>query len=156
MSDVEHIGLGESAKEFSLRDQDEDEVKLSDFEGKKVLLSFHPLAWTEVCQNQMQSLEDNYDEFEDLNTVPLGISVDSVPSKKAWAKDMGLDKTRILADFWPHGEVAKKYGVFIEDKGISKRANILINEQREIEFVKIYDIHKLPDVDELINKIKEV
>lgn len=154
MSNDQPIELGETAREFSLRDQNEEEVKLSDFDGKKVLLSFHPLAWTEVCKNQMQSLEENYGRFKDLNTVPLGISVDPVPTKKAWAKEIGLDKTKILADFWPHGEVAKKYGIFLEDKGISERANILINEERKIEFVEIYDIHELPDIDEVIEKIE--
>lgn len=156
MSNDEPIEVGESAMEFSLRDQDEEEVKLSNFEGEKVLLSFHPLAWTEVCKNQMQSLEENYGRFKDLNTVPLGVSVDPVPTKKAWSKDIGLDKTRILADFWPHGEVAKKYGIFIDEKGISERANILINEEREIELVEIYDIHELPDIDEVIEKIERI
>ncbi len=156
MSNDEPVEVGESAMEFSLRDQDEEEVKLSNFEGEKVLLSFHPLAWTEVCKNQMQSLEENYERFNDLSTVPLGISVDPVPTKKAWSEEIGLDKTRILADFWPHGEVAKKYGIFIDEKGISERANILINEEREIEFVEIYDIHELPDIDEVIEKIERI
>lgn len=80
---------------------------MSDFRGKKVLLSFHPLAWTSVCEKQMKALDERYDELEDLNVVPVGISVDSVPSKLAWSDHMGLRKLRILSDFWPHGEVAK-------------------------------------------------
>ena len=62
----------------------------------------------------MKVLEENYEKFESLNVVPVGISVDSVPAKKAWAEHMGLKKLRILSDFWPHGEVAKLYGIFRE------------------------------------------
>jgi len=153
MSNNENVKVGEKAEDFTLKNQYEEEVSLSDFEGKKVLLSFHPLAWTEVCKNQMESLEENYEEFEEKNTVPLGISVDSVPTKKAWSKDMELEKTQILADFWPHGEIAKKYGIFREENGFSERANILINKKREIEFIKVHDIHKVPNIKEILEKI---
>ncbi len=153
MSNNENVKPGEKAEDFTLKNQYEKEVSLSDFEGKKVLLSFHPLAWTEVCRNQMESLEENYENFEEKNTVPLGISVDPVPTKKAWSKDMELEKTQILADFWPHGKIAKKYGIFREENGFSERANILINKKREIEFIKVHDIHKVPNIKEILEKI---
>ena len=79
------IEKGVSAPDFTLEDTQEQEVRLSDLKGKKVLLSWHPLAWTGVCLDQMRSLEVNREKFAALNTVPLGLSVDSVPSKKAWA-----------------------------------------------------------------------
>ena len=153
MSNNENVKPGEKAEDFTLKNQYEEEVSLSDFEGKKVLLSFHPLAWTEVCRNQMESLEENYENFEEKNTIPLGISVDPVPTKKAWSKDMELEKTQILADFWPHGKIAKKYGIFREENGFSERANILINKKREIEFIKVHDIHKVPNIKEILEKI---
>ena len=105
-----------------LEDQNGKEFRLFDFRGKKILLSFHLLTWISVCKKQMKALEENYEKFESLNVVPVGISVDSVPAKKAWAEHMGLKKLRILSDFWPHGEVAKLYGIlekkwnFREDK----------------------------------------
>lgn len=77
--------IKDKAKDFILRDQTDKEIHLSDLRGKKVLLSFHPQAWTSVCALQMKSLEENRERFEKLNTVALGLSVDTVPSKKAWA-----------------------------------------------------------------------
>lgn len=100
---------GEIAPDFVLKDQDGQEFRLSDLEGRRVILSFHPLAWTGVCAKQMQSLEDNTDILESLNTVPVGISVDSVPTKKAWAVKLDIKRVRLLSDFWSHGGVARLY-----------------------------------------------
>ncbi|HII66987.1 MULTISPECIES: peroxiredoxin [Thermococcus] len=141
--------VGEKAPDFVLKDQDGKEFRLSGFRGKKVLLSFHPLAWTSVCEKQMRALEENYEKFESLNVVPVGISVDPIPTKKAWAEDIGLKKLRILSDFWPHGEVAKLYGIFREKEGFSERANILVDEEGKMIFFKMYPIRELPDLDEI-------
>ncbi len=146
---------GEKAPDFSLNDQNEKEFKLSDFKGKWVLLSFHPLAWTGVCAKQMQSLEDNWKEFGELNMVAVGINVDSIPSKKAWAENLGIKHTRFLSDFWPHGKVAKLYRLFREEEGFSDRANIIINENQEIEFVRIYELGELPDINEVLTFLRE-
>lgn len=145
---------GERIPKFNLPDQDENEISLTDFAGKNILLSFHPLAWTSVCRKQMKSLENNYQKLEANNTVPLGISVDPVPSKSAWADKMGLDNVKLLSDFWPHGEFAEKLGIFIKDKGISGRANILINDQGEVLWFKEYDIPEVPDIDEVLEAVK--
>jgi len=150
------INEGEVVPDFKLKDQNDNEVQLSDYKGKKVLLSFHPLAWTGICAKQMKSLEDNKDKFEDLNTIALGLSVDTVPSKKAWAKDLGVENTKLLADFWDHGGYAKKLGIFLDEMGISKRANIIIGEDGKVAYVKIYPISELPDIEEIINKLKEL
>jgi peroxiredoxin len=99
-------------------------IKLSDFEGKKNLLSFHPLAWTKVCADQMMSLEKNRERLEKLRTVALGISVDTIPSKKAWAQQLGIENTRLLSDFWPHGKVAQLYGIFRDKVGLSERDDV--------------------------------
>jgi len=138
------LEVGKKALDFVLKDQNGGEFRLSDFRGKKILLSFHPLAWTSVCEKQMKALEENYEKFESLNVVPVGISVDSVPAKKAWAEHMGLKKLRILSDFCPHGEVAKLYGIFREKDGISERANILVDEEGKIVFFKVYPIRNFP------------
>ncbi len=148
------LQIGSEARDFSLKDQDGNSLQLSQFKGKRVLLSFHPLAWTSVCAEQMKALEQNYEEFEKLNTVPLGLSVDPVPSKKAWANSLGLKKLRILSDFWPHGEVAKLYGIFREKDGFSERANVIVNEEGKIIFFKVYPIRELPDLNEVLNFLK--
>ena len=122
---------------------------MSDFKGKKVLLSFHPLAWTSVCAEQMKALEANKEKFDLLNTVALGFSIDTVPSKNAWAKTLGIQNTRLLCDFWPHGKIAKAYGLFREVNGFSERANIILDEKHRVIFVKVYPIPQLPDLEEI-------
>ena len=145
------VEIGDTVKNFTLKDQDNQEVDLASLSGKRVLLSFHPLAWTSVCAQQMQSLENNSTTFEQLNTVPLGISVDTSPSKKAWAKDLGIEKVRLLADFWPHGGLAGQLGIFLEEKGISERVNIILDEQHQVIFKRIYPIGELPDISEILD-----
>ena len=148
------VKVGEKVKEFSLTDHFGKQVKLSELKGKKVLLSFHPLAWTSVCAKQMQSLDANFPAFEKLNTIALGLSVDSVPSKTAWAKELGISSTRLVADFWPHGGLAKKLGVFREKDGISERANILLDENGAVAWMKVYPIAELPEINEVLAAIK--
>ena len=145
---------GEDAPDFILKDQNGKEFRLSDFKGKRILLSFHPLAWTPVCADQMRSLEKNWKMFEELSTVAFGINVDPAPSKKAWAESLGIMNVRLLSDFWPHGEVAKLYGLFRENEGFSERANIIINIDQKIEFVSIYEITEMPDIDEILSVLK--
>ena len=149
------VKVGSAAPDFMLRDQTGKEFKLSDFRGKRVLLSFHPAAWTGVCTAQMKSVEANQDAFESLNTVAVGVSVDTIPSKKAWAKELGITKTRLLADFWPHGAVAKLYGIFREKEGFSERANIIVDEAGKVVFFKVYEIGQLPDIQELLDFLKK-
>ena len=150
---MDKIKVGDTAKDFLLKDHNGQEVTLKGLSGKKVLLSFHPLAWTRVCAEQMKSLEANFEKFTELNTVPLGISVDPGPCKKAWASELGIEKTSLLCDFWPHGQVASDFGIFIEGKGISERANIIIDEKGKVLFVKIYPISELPDITEVFGEL---
>jgi peroxiredoxin len=149
------VKKGEKAPDFELKDQNEKEVKLSDYKEKKVLLSFHPLAWTGVCAKQMQSLEKNNITFKKLHTEALGISVDPIPSKKAWAKSLKIKKTKLLSDFWPHGKTAQDYGIFSKSKGFSFRVNIIINEKGKVVFVKKYPISQVPDIKEIIEVLSK-
>ncbi|MCX9010415.1 MAG: peroxiredoxin [Candidatus Methanoperedens sp.] len=149
------VRVKEKAHDFKLEDQNGKEIHLSDLKGRKVLLSFHPLAWTRVCAEQMKSLEDNHGRFEDLNTVALGISVDTVPSKRAWAESLGIRNTSLLSDFWPHGKVAKLYGIFDKKEGVSERANIILDEDQQVIFVKVYPGAQLPDIEEIITALGE-
>jgi peroxiredoxin len=146
---------GEKAPDFTLFDQNEKEFRLSENKGKWILLSFHPLAWTGVCTKQMKSLEDHFEDFKELNTIAIGINVDSIPSKKTWADSMGVKNTRLLSDFWLHGFVAKLFGLFREKDGFSERANILINENQEIELIRVYEIGELPDINEILTFLRE-
>ena len=149
------IAVGSKAPNFTLEDDQGNKVQLSDFLGKKVLLSWHPLAYTSVCTDQMRQLDANADKFKALNTVVFGLSVDPQPAKAAWAKVLCLKETRILADFWPHGKVSADYGLFLEDKGISGRANVLVDEKGNVAWVKEYPIPQLPDIEEVLRAVAE-
>ncbi|UCE75419.1 MAG: peroxiredoxin [Methanomassiliicoccales archaeon] len=153
---MEEVKVGDPAKDFTLKDQNGKGIMLSSFKGKKVLLSFHPLAWTAICAKQMQSLEANKETFDSLNTVALGMSVDTVPCKKAWAESLGIENISLLSDFWPHGEVAKLYGIFREEHGFSARTNIIVDEEQNIAFFKVYEPKTLPDINEIIDFIKNM
>lgn len=139
-----------------MEDQNEEVFTLSKFKGKRVLLSFHPLAWTSVCAEQMKSLEKNKEAFDSLNTIAVGVSVDTVPSKKAWAKSLNIENTRLLSDFWPHGKVAETYGIFRSKYGTSERANIIIDENQKVAFVKVYPAGQLPDIKEVTEALKKL
>jgi peroxiredoxin len=144
------IAVGSKAPAFTLKDQDEKDVSLSDLAGRKVVVAFHPLAWTSVCAQQMQGLESNREEYARRGAVAVGLSVDSVPCKAAWAKDIGVHHTRLLADFWPHGGVAAAFGVFRERNGFSERAVFVLDAGDTVAWKKVYPIRELPDVKEIL------
>jgi peroxiredoxin len=154
MAEKKVVPVGTRMRDFSLRDQDGKQVRLSTLRGKKVLLSWHPLAWTGICALQMKSLEKNRRAFAKLGAVALGLSVDTVPSKKAWATSLKIKETRILSDFWPHGKAAKALGLFRKGEGISQRANIILDENGRVVFVKVYPIAQLPDIEEILAFLK--
>ncbi|MEI6840427.1 MAG: redoxin domain-containing protein [Methanomicrobiales archaeon] len=146
---------GDIGKNFSLKDQNDKTFDLLENSGKKTLLSFHPLAWTAFCAGQMVSLEKNRGILESLDTLAVGISVDSVPCKKAWAISLEIKDTRLLCDFWPHGKVAQMYGIFRDSNGFSERANIIMDERQNVIFIKVYPVHSVPDISEIISFLKK-
>ena len=150
------IQPGDPAGNFSLKDHNDKTFDLFENMGKRTLLSFHPLAWTAFCAGQMKSLEDNVDILSSLNTIAVGISVDSVPCKKAWAEKLGISETRLLLDFWPHGQVAQQYGLFRETNGFAERANVVVDENMKVVFVKVYPVNSIPDIQEVIAFIKNL
>ncbi|MCM0757884.1 MULTISPECIES: redoxin domain-containing protein [Sporomusa] len=152
---MDRIKVGDYAPDFLLKDNRGEEIRLTDYKGKKVLLSWHPLAWTSVCAEQMKALEANLAAFESNNTVPLGLSIDSYPCKNAWAKELGIATVKLLADFWPHGEIAQQYGLFRQQEGFSERANVLVGEDGKVLWVKIYPIPELPDIAEVLEQVKK-
>ena len=148
------VEIGELARDFSIPDHNGRSVGLSTFRGKRVILSFHPLAWTSICAAQVNALEANREAFDALGAVALGISVDSVPCKRAWAERLGIKKTRLLADFWPHGGVAQMYGVFDGTRGYARRANIVVDECRHVIFVREYPATTVPDMQDVLAALR--
>ena len=145
------INIGETAPDFQVKDHRDQDIRLSEYKGKRVLLSWHPLAWTPVCTDQMRSLENSWEVFAGYNTVPLGFSVDPTPTKKVWAAALVLTQLSLPSDFWPHGQVARDYGIFDEANGVSQRANIIIDENGIVKWVKVYPSAQLPDLNEVFN-----
>lgn len=88
-------------------------------------------------------------ELAHLNTQVLGISVDSVPCKAAWAKELGVNSFPLVSDFWPHGALAETYGI-LREEGFSERAIFIVDSQGVLRFVKVYDTRELPDLDEVL------
>jgi len=144
------IAVGELAPDFILDGNRKRPIHLASYRGSKVLLSWHPLAWTSVCAEQMKSLEAHVTDFARMGTTAMGLSIDSVPSKNQWAKELLIAETMLLSDFWPHGGVARMYGLFREADGYSERANVLIDASGRVSWVKIYSIPELPDIDEVL------
>ncbi|HOJ70787.1 MAG TPA: redoxin domain-containing protein [Syntrophorhabdaceae bacterium] len=144
------VEIGHNVGDFELKDQKEQLFRSKDFKGKKILLSFHPLAWTPVCRDQMLSLEKNLDRFESANAIAVGVSIDSIYCKKAWAEAIGINKTRLLSDFWPHGGLALRLGLFRHKDGFSERANVIIDENGLVKFIKVYPIPEVPDIEEVL------
>jgi peroxiredoxin len=116
-----------TAPDFELPNQFGEHIRLHDFRGKKaVALVFFPLAFSSTCTTELCDLRDNLSLFASEGIELIGISVDSKATLRAFAEAEGYDFT-LLADFWPHGDVAKEYGVFIEEKGFANRATFLID-----------------------------
>jgi peroxiredoxin len=143
------IKPGSQAPDIVLKDQHNREFRLSDLRGQKVLLSWHPLAFTKVCARQMQSLERGLPSFKGLGVVPVGLSVDAVPAKHAWARAIKVRNLRMLSDFWPHGGAARKYGL-LRKEGFSERANVLVDGNGRVAWVKAYPLGELPDIREVL------
>jgi len=129
------IAEGSQAPDFRLRDQNNQEVRLSSYRGSRnVLLVFYPFAFTGTCQGELQAIRDN--PFDGETVQVLTVSVDSVFSHKVWAEREGFDFP-LLADFWPHGEVAQAYGVFNFDRGSANRGTFIIDRSGMIRFAEM-------------------
>ena len=126
------LGVGAEAPDFSLRDQNQQQVTLSAFRGdKNVLLVFFPLAFTGICQGELDQLRDHLPSYTGDDSVALAISVGPPPTHKIWATESGF-LFPVLSDFWPHGAVAREYGAFVEERGIATRATLLIGADRKV------------------------
>jgi peroxiredoxin len=124
--------IGDAAPDFELDNQFGERVSLASFKGKKpVVLVFYPLSFSGVCTGELCEIRDNFAKFENENVELLAISVDSKYVQKQFAEQEGY-KFSVLADFWPHGAVADKYGVFLEENGFANRATFVINKDGEL------------------------
>ncbi|PYU21843.1 MAG: peroxiredoxin [Acidobacteria bacterium] len=149
------IAVGQPAPDFTLKDQNQKDVKLSEYRGKKVVIVFYPLDWSPVCTNEHTCFVSDLRQFEKLNAQVLGLSVDSVWSHKAFAEKLGI-RYPLLADFQPRGAVAEKFGVYLADKGITGRAIAIVDKAGKIAWLKNYEILTVPDMDEVSQALSKI
>jgi peroxiredoxin len=126
------IQVGEEAPDFVLKDNAGNDVRLSDFRGKQnVVLVFYPFTFTGVCQGELCELRDDLSSFETADAQVLAISCDSRHAQNKWAAEQGFTFP-LLSDFWPHGEVSRRYGVFNEAVGCANRATFVIDKDGRV------------------------
>jgi mycoredoxin-dependent peroxiredoxin len=120
------VRTGDRAPEFDLEVKQGERMRLSDFIGRSnVLLVFHPFAYTPVCEEEAQDLQENLESFRNAQTEIVFVSCDPAPARQAWKEEIGAEYV-FASDFWPHGEAAKAYGVFNETTGAPFRGTFLI------------------------------
>lgn len=131
------IEVGTEAPDFLLKDQNNQEVRLSDLRGRRnVLLVFYPLAFTGICQGELCEVRDNLHEYLNDDVQVLTVSVDSVYAHKIWADQEGY-QFPLLSDFWPHGAVAQAYEVFNDVAGIANRGTFVIDKAGVVRFAEM-------------------
>lgn len=145
------IEPGTPAPDFTLKDQNNQEVSLGDFRGdKNVLLVFYPFAFTGVCEGELCGIRDNLDAFQSDEVQVLSVSVDSPFAHKVWAQREGFEFP-LLSDFWPHGNASRAYGVFDEDKGCALRGTFIIDKEGIVRWTVV---NALPDARDLNEYVK--
>ena len=141
------VDVGDEAPDFELPDQDRQPVRLSSFRGSKnVVLVFYPLSFTGTCQGEMCAIRDSIEDFSSDDVQTLAVSVDSTAVHKRWAEEQGYTFP-LLADFWPHGEVARTYGVLQEDFGLALRGTFIVDKQGVVAYKVVNAIPDARDLD---------
>jgi peroxiredoxin (alkyl hydroperoxide reductase subunit C) len=154
------LKAGDEAPDFTLTSVSGNPISLHQFRDKKnVVLSFVPAAWTPVCTYQWPVYNITRDIFENNDAVLLGITVDNIPTLYAWTRNMAGEGPEfwfpVLSDFFPHGEVAKRYGILRSD-GMSERAIFVIDKKGVIRYMDIHNINERPPLMELAKALQEL
>jgi len=147
------LTLGDPAPDFTLRDQFGQDVTLSSFRGRKaVVVFFYPYAFSGVCTGEMAGIRDRLAEFLTFDTEVVAISCDPVYSLRAFADQDGLNFP-LLSDFWPHGGVARAFGVFDEAKGVSRRSSYVIDKEGLVRWAVHNAMPEGRDLDEHLRQL---
>ncbi len=137
MAEPTPLATGEVAPDFTLKDQNNEEVTLSAFRGHQaVLVVFYPFAFTGTCTGELRTIADEPEVFSNDRVVTLTVSCDTTYSHKIFSEREGFDFP-LLADFWPHGAVAQAYGVFRSDGGFANRGTFLIDVDGIVRFAEM-------------------
>jgi len=140
------VEIGDVAPDFELKDQHGTPVRLSELRGKKnVVLVFYPLAFSGVCSGELYEMRDSFPEAERDDVELLTVSVDSVHVHRTWAEIEGYE-FGLLSDFWPHGAVAKSYGVFDDERGLAMRGTFIIDKSGVVRWKVVSPILQARDL----------
>ncbi|HEX5532867.1 MAG TPA: peroxiredoxin [Actinomycetales bacterium] len=138
--------IGAPAPDFTLRDQHGQEVALSGLRGEaSALIVFYPFAFSGVCQGELRAIRDELDDFTGRGVQVLAVSCDPMFSLRAWAEAEGYEFP-LLADFWPHGEVARAYGVFDDKVGAATRGSFLVDEAGILRWSVVNEMREARDM----------
>jgi peroxiredoxin len=150
------IGVGSVAPDFTLKDQTGSAVSLASYRGRKnVVLIFYPGSFTSVCSVQVPGYNQKEQRWEDQDAQVLAVSVDSVAVHQAFAEYVGGVDFPILADFYPHGEVARRYGI-LRPEGTSERATFVIDKQGIVRHAEIHPMGQVPDRAKAIEALRAI
>ncbi|MCO5970705.1 peroxiredoxin [Actinoallomurus soli] len=150
------VEVGDAAPDFELKDQHGAPVRLSDFQGKKtVVLVFYPLAFSGVCTGELCAIRDELPTLGGDDVQVLAISVDSMFSHRAWAEQENYEFP-LLSDFWPHGAVAKSYGIFDEERGVATRGTYIIDKTGVVRWKVENAIPDARDLDEYRKALADI
>ena len=142
------VDVGDEAPDFELQDQERSPVRLSSFRGlKNVVVVFYPLSFTPTCQGELCAIRDSLPDFDGDDVQTLAVSCDTTAVHKRWAEDQGY-AFPLLADFWPHGEVARAYGVFDEESGLAQRGTFIVDKQGKVAYKVVNAMRSPRDLDE--------
>jgi peroxiredoxin len=142
------VDVGDEAPDFELSDQSRQPVRLSSFRGRKnVVVVFYPMSFTPTCQGELCAIRDTITDFDSDDVQTLAISCDTAAVHARWADEQGYTFP-LLADFWPHGEVATAYGVFDEQRGLALRGTFIVDKQGKIAYKVVNAIPDARDLDE--------
>ncbi len=148
------LAVGRRAPDFSLRDAGGQQVSLSDYAGRTVVLVFYPLDWSPACSDQLSLYQSELAEFRRHDAQVLAVSVDSIYSHGAWAAVRGI-AFPLLADFNPKGEVARRYDVFRDTDGFAERALYVIDGEGIIRYSHVSpELRQIPDIYELFEQLE--
>jgi mycoredoxin-dependent peroxiredoxin len=129
--------VGTEAPDFTLKDQNNQEVTLSSFRGQRsVLVVFYPFAFSGICTDELCAVRDDLADFQNDEVQILAVSVDHPFTLKAWAEAQRYEFP-LLADFWPHGKVAQDYGVFNDRAGMAVRGTFLVDKDGIVQFAEV-------------------
>lgn len=141
------VAVGDHAPDFERPDQNRRPVRLADFRGQKnVVLVFYPWAFSRVCGGDLCAIGDSIGDLQNDDVQVLAVSVDSVHAHRAWAEQQGFTFP-LLAHFWPHGEVAQRYGVFDAAIGATVRGTFIIDRDGIVRWEVVNQVPDARDLD---------